>query len=324
MKQKWMIGVLFITSIFIFTAYFIGLNQGASQLELANEKVAMLEKQIKKYSTNEIRKQDQITADEKQQSFESHEKIQQLHEKIKQLEKELHKLEANKKQEKKVFLTFDDGPSSLTNEILAILNKKDVKATFFTIGNLMEQHPEIVKQTYKSGHMVLPHSYSHKYSIYTTFDTFYKDFAKVEDAYESILGIEAPPVFRFPGGSSNQTSTKYGGKQFMPQITADLRERGYSYVDWNVISGDASPISKNPKAMLEQVINGSENNDFVVALFHDITPNKATAKILPDVIDFYQKNGYTFRTFRDVTEDEMAEMVKRGIVNKTIYSKTTS
>lgn len=316
MNRKKLFGILFITTLFIVSA-FIGLNQ-STQLKLANEKIAILEKQLKTHSMEEPRQKLEQETKEQTQATKHAGQIQQLNEKIKELENELFKKTVQEKVEKKVFLTFDDGPSPLTNEILEILNKRNVKATFFTVGNMMEQYPEIVKKTHQNGHMVLPHSYSHNYGIYSTFDTFYKDFDKVENIYESILGIQAPPIFRFPGGSSNQSSFKYGGKQFMPNITADLRDRGYSYVDWNVISGDATPISNKPAKMLEQVINGSQNKDFVVALFHDIAPNKSTAKILPAVIDFYQKNGYHFRTFRDVTVDEMHEMEKRGIVNKPI------
>ena len=130
--------------------------------------------------------------------------------------------------EKKVFLTFDDGPTELTNEILDILSDENIHATFFTIGNRMEMHPDIVTKTYENGHMILPHSYSHDYAIYTTFDSFYKDFYKAEDVYKSVLGIDTPPIFRFPGGSSNHSSFQYGGKQFMPNLTADIREKGYS------------------------------------------------------------------------------------------------
>ncbi|MCT8138150.1 DUF2730 family protein [Anaerobacillus sp. CMMVII] len=311
MKQKFL-GILFLTAIFIFTAYYIGLNQSSRQLELLNEKLTILEQQMNNLpNENELEEKEQQVAELETQ-------IKTLNDKIQQLESELSRLAVEKKPTKKVFLTFDDGPSPLTKDILAILNKKNVQATFFTIGTMMEQYPEIVKQTYENGHMVLPHSYSHNYSIYSTFDMFYKDLAKVETVYEDILGFKSPTIFRFPGGSSNPSSIKFGGKQFMPSLTSDLRARGYTYIDWNVISGDATKISKKPNKMLEQVIKGSQNNNFIVALFHDIAPNKATAQLLPEIIDYYQKQDYTFRTFRDVTSEEIEEMMKRGIANKTI------
>ncbi|UTW69679.1 polysaccharide deacetylase family protein [Anaerobacillus sp. HL2] len=156
----------------------------------------------------------------------------------------------------------------------------------------MELYPNIVAKTYEKGHMVLPHSYSHDYSIYTTFETFYKDLDKVEKTYYSVLGHKPPGFFRFPGGSSNQSSYKFGGKILAENLTFNIREKGYYYVDWNVICGDASSISKNPEEMLNQVINGSTNKNVVVALFHDVKRNKETARILPDVIDFYKQQLY--------------------------------
>ncbi|RXJ04059.1 hypothetical protein DS745_01330 [Anaerobacillus alkaliphilus] len=317
MKQKWLFGFLALSTIFVFTAYFIGINHSASQLKSASERISTLEEKLKIHS---LELEQELKAQKDHEITLHKEQVDQLKEKIEKLETELQELrqKAQTHQEKKVFLTFDDGPSPLTNQVLDILNQKNVKATFFTIGQMMEQYPDIVKKTYENGHMVLTHSYSHKYSIYSSFDTFYQDYEKVENAYQTILGFKAPPIFRFPGGSSNQSSYKYGGKQFMTNLTTDLRNRGFSYIDWNVISGDATSISKQPNKMLEQVKQGSTDNNFVVALFHDINPNKATVEILPEVIDYYEKNGYTFRTFRDITEEEIEEMKKRGIINKHI------
>ncbi|MCD8500837.1 MAG: polysaccharide deacetylase family protein [Bacillaceae bacterium] len=222
------------------------------------------------------------------------------------------------KNEKKVFLTFDDGPTSLTPTILNILEDHEVKATFFTIGNRMEQYPDVVQQAYDEGHMVLPHSYSHDYAIYTSFDTFYEDFFKAEEVYTSILGLQPPTIFRFPGGSSNHSSFQYGGEQFMPKLTEDIRQRGYYYIDWNVTSGDAGPDAGDADRLLDNVIQQSKRQDFVVVLFHDTAPNTATAKVLPDVIQHFKKQGFTFRTFRDIADDELQLMVSKKIANKTI------
>lgn len=222
------------------------------------------------------------------------------------------------KDERKVFLTFDDGPTTLTPTILETLKEHQVKATFFTIGSRMELHPTIVQQTYKDGHMVLPHSYSHDYSIYTSFDTFYDDFYKAEEVYRSILGKYSPKIFRFPGGSSNHSSFQYGGEQFMPELTADIRQKGYYYIDWNITSGDAGPDAGNVDKLLENIVRQSNNQDFIVVLFHDTQPNTATAEILPDVIQYYKNHGYTFRTFKDITDEELQMMVDKKIANKQI------
>ncbi|UCZ52776.1 polysaccharide deacetylase family protein [Bacillus shivajii] len=217
---------------------------------------------------------------------------------------------------KTVYLTFDDGPTALTPQILDTLNEYDVNATFFTIGKRMEANPETTRRTYEEGNMILTHSYTHKYSIYESFDTFYHDLQLAEQAYEDVLGFEAPEILRFPGGSANHSSFNYGGEQFMPALTEDIKERGYHYIDWNVSSGDASDIYDQPEKMLNQIKAQSAGKNIVVPLFHDTARNEATAEILPDVIEFYKEEGYEFRTFRDITEEELNKMIEEGIANR--------
>lgn len=219
---------------------------------------------------------------------------------------------------KKVFLTFDDGPTTLTPLVLNTLAKYQAPATFFVIGQRMERSPEIVQRAYREGHMILPHSYTHDWSIYTSFETFYDDFYLAEKAYKNVLGFETPPIFRFPGGSSNHSSFRYGGEQFMPMLTVDIKEKGYTYVDWNVSSGDAGPVIGNPTKMKESIFQQSEGKDFIVLLFHDTAGNSAMLEILPDVISFYKERDYAFRSFRDVTNEELAYMERRLISNKPI------
>lgn len=219
---------------------------------------------------------------------------------------------------KKVFLTFDDGPTGLTPKVLDILRDNDINATFFTIGKLIEQYPEVVLRTYGEGNMVLPHSYTHDFAMYSTFETFYGDFYMAEEAYRKVLGFDSPPYFRFPGGSSNHSSFKYGGKQFMPLLTKDVKEKGYYYIDWNVSAGDTTPDYKDTEKMLDNVLKDTKNKDFAVILFHDLEKNTKMLEILPVVIGTLKEQGYTFRTFRDITEDEIDKMVELKLANKTI------
>lgn len=219
---------------------------------------------------------------------------------------------------KKVFLTFDDGPTALTPEVLKILEMNDVKATFFVIGKLAEKNPEIIKETYLSGHAILTHSYSHDYAIYSTFETFYEDFYRAEKILGDTLDIEVPSIFRFPGGSSNQSSFKYGGQQFMPKLTEDIKEKGYYYIDWNVSSGDASPDYNDGQKMLNNVLKGAESKNFVVVLFHDVQKNTKVIDILPEVINSFKERGYMFRSFRDITEEELNKMIDLKLANKPI------
>lgn len=218
---------------------------------------------------------------------------------------------------KTVYLTFDDGPSSTTPDILETLNDYDVNGTFFTIGQRMEEHPEIARRTFEEGNMILTHSYSHDYAIYESFDSFYDDLHLAEVAYENVLGFEAPQLLRFPGGSANHSSFDYGGEQFMPELTEDIVDHGYDYVDWNVSSGDASDIYDEPEALLERV-KASSSGDVVVPLFHDTDRNVATAEILPEVIEFYKEGSYEFRTFEDISDEELAVLIEEQVVNRPV------
>ncbi|MCC5911252.1 MAG: polysaccharide deacetylase [Clostridiaceae bacterium] len=220
--------------------------------------------------------------------------------------------------DKKVFLTFDDGPTHLTPMVLDILKEYEVNATFFTIGKLMEKYPEYVGRAYDEGNMVLPHSYSHDFAIYSTLDTFYEDFYKAEDTYKEVLGFEAPPIFRFPGGSSNHSSFNFGGKQFMPKLTEDIKEKGYYYIDWNVDSGDTGPDYNNAEKLLENVLQGVVNTDYAIVLFHDLVKNEKILEILPEIIGTLQEQGYVFETFRDISQDELDKMVELKLANKPI------
>lgn len=227
-------------------------------------------------------------------------------------------ISTDKQAARKVFLTFDDGPSTLTPSVLDILGEANVPASFFVVGKQMEKYPHIVQRAYREGHSILTHSYSHDYAMYTTFDTFYNDLNKAEQVYEKILNVKPPTIFRFAGGSSNHSSFNYGGEQFMPQLTVDVKERNYTYVDWNVSSGDAGANRNNPSKMLQDIKNQSKGKDFIVLLFHDTAPNTGLPEILPDVIKFYHDNGYAFRSFRDITSDELNIMEKYRIANKPI------
>ncbi|ADH97902.1 polysaccharide deacetylase family protein [Salisediminibacterium selenitireducens] len=220
--------------------------------------------------------------------------------------------------ERAVYLTFDDGPTTMTPEILSILDEYDVPASFFVIGQRMEQRPELARETRDRGHGVYSHTYTHDYAIYRSFDAYYEDLALMERAYERVLGEEAPSLVRFPGGSSNHSSIEYSGESFMVELTEDILDRGYDYIDWNVSSGDASAIYDDPDAMFEQIVNQSQGHDVIVPLFHDTPRNEATAEILPDVITYFQEQGYSFYTLDNLEVHEIRQMEENRIMNRDV------
>lgn len=105
-------------------------------------------------------------------------------------------------EQKRVFLSFDDGPSkTVTPLILDLLKQENIKATFFVLGNRVEQNPEILKRIYEEGHYIANHGYSHKYSsIYTSIQSVLDEYNKTEQCIKTALNNEEynSRVFRFP------------------------------------------------------------------------------------------------------------------------------
>ena len=107
---------------------------------------------------------------------------------------------------KRVFLTFDDGPStSVTPYILDLLSEQNIKATFFVLGSKVEANPDLVKREYDEGHYIANHGYSHKYSeMYSSTQNVLDEYNKTNDLIKNAIGNQNynSLVFRFPGGSS--------------------------------------------------------------------------------------------------------------------------
>lgn len=203
---------------------------------------------------------------------------------------------------KRVFLTFDDGPSSnITPLILDLLKENNIKATFFTLGNRVVQNPEIVKREYKEGHYIANHGYTHVYSsIYASADALFDEYNRTEDAIRN--AIEVPEysshLFRFPGGS-------VGGKynKVKQEYITKLDEQNILHVDWNCLNEDSSG-SRTKEQLVEFVKNSSVNKNSVVVLMHDAGDKILTYETLQEVIDYFKENGYTFCNFYDIIEYE--------------------
>ena len=103
-----------------------------------------------------------------------------------------------------VYLTFDDGPSSRTSEILDILKKENIKATFFVIGKEGEKEPEIMRRIVEEGHTLGIHTYSHVYTnVYASVESYLEDFNRTYELIYEATGLKTE-IFRFPGGSINK------------------------------------------------------------------------------------------------------------------------
>lgn len=186
----------------------------------------------------------------------------------------------------KVYLTFDDGPSSNTEEILDILKQYDVKATFFVIGKDDEESKELYKRIVDEGHTLGMHSYSHKYSVlYNSVDSFEQDFSQIQNYLYEVTGQECL-YYRFPGGSSNHVSNTS-----MTEFIKYLNEQGITYYDWNVSSGDATSQVYTPEELVNNVITDVEKYKTSIVLMHDAETKASTVEALGTMIEALQSMG---------------------------------
>ena len=196
---------------------------------------------------------------------------------------------------KVVYLTFDDGPGPYTKRLLDILDKYNVKATFFVTGQKLG-YKDMIGETYRRGHTIALHTYSHEYSIYRSEETYFADLKKIEDICVAQTGVK-PNIVRFPGGTSNTISRNYC-KKIMTTLSKSLGYRGYFYCDWNVSSGDAGG-AKTKDEVANNVINGIKRNNVSIVLQHDIVSFSVDA--VEKIIVWGLANGYTFLPMNEST-----------------------
>lgn len=181
--------------------------------------------------------------------------------------------------QKKIYLTFDDGPSSNTDEILDILKAYDVKATFFVVGKTDEASKKAYRRIVEEGHTLGMHSYSHSYvDIYDSEEDFQTDMKKLQEYLYELTGVW-PRFYRFPGGSSNTVSNID-----MQKLADWLTDQGVTYFDWNVASGDAVSRELPAETLLANCLAGIRNQQSCVVLMHDAANKDTTVEALPEII----------------------------------------
>lgn len=203
-----------------------------------------------------------------------------------------------KSETKRAFLTFDDGPSTVTPQILDILEKENIKATFFVLGSRVEQMPEMTKTIYEKGHFIASHGYSHIYSqIYSSPEAVLNEYNQSMEIIRATLGVPGynSHLFRFPGGL-------VGGKysEIKSQAKELLSQNDILCVDWNALNGDAETNNLSPEfelARLQETV-GSKNS--VIILMHDAPAKRVTAETLPHIISYLREQGYEFKSFYDI------------------------
>ena len=180
----------------------------------------------------------------------------------------------------KVYLTFDDGPSIYTDDILEILDRYGVKATFFVVGKKSDTAKEALSMIVDGGHTLGMHSYSHKYEeIYLSMEDFANDFVMLRSYLYEVTGVESK-FYRFPGGSSNAVS-----HTDMQEFADYLENQGVQFYDWNIASGDGGSALLSVDTLVRNSLEGIEENSTSIILFHDSADKRTTVEALPIIIE---------------------------------------
>lgn len=183
----------------------------------------------------------------------------------------------------KVYLTFDDGPSANTDEILDILKRYDVKATFFVTGKTQEMYRSLYRRIVDEGHTLGMHSYSHRYAeIYASKEQFAGDLQQLQEFLYDTTGVWSR-FYRFPGGSSNQVS-----EVPMQELVDYLAGEDIYYLDWNVSCGDATGRKLKPQQIADNVTENVRKYHTAVVLLHDASDKTSTVEALPLIIEKLQ------------------------------------
>lgn len=219
-------------------------------------------------------------------------------------EEEAHRLEMEKIENQKVaYLTFDDGPSvKVTPLILDILEKYDIKATFFVLGKMAAVNQDILLRIHQEGHSIGHHSYSHNYGyIYKNTDNFLKEIKITEEIFKEVLGEDFyTNLLRLPGGSFEQYKQKF------VKVAGEV---GYINYDWHALNGDAEGKGLTKTRLVNRLKSTVKGRKEVIILMHDTDTKMATVESLPEIIEHLISQGYIFKPLGE-------ETVKEVIINE--------
>lgn len=203
-----------------------------------------------------------------------------------------------KSDKKRAFLTFDDGPSSVTESILNTLKEEKVKATFFVLGSNIDYRKEMVKRMYDEGHYVANHGYSHVYSqIYSSPQAVLDEYNQCNEKIRNAIGNPEynSHLFRFPGGLPGG---KYAGLKL--EAKELLNQNDIVNIDWNALNGDAETNDLSSEFELQRLSETVGEKNSIVILMHDAALKSVTAETLPQIIAALREKGYEFQNFYSI------------------------
>ena len=183
-----------------------------------------------------------------------------------------------------VYITIDDGPYlQNTPHLLEVLQKENVKVTFFDVGKQIEQFPSLLKAEYEQGHSIGSHTYSHDYSsLYKSPDAFLADIQKNDDLIYRVIGIHTK-IIRAPGGTLRFNIPYYNL----------LDSNDYIAYDWNIDTNDTEG-KFSVKQLVNNVDKQIENKNKIILLMHDLPNKSSSIDALPIIIKHFKERGYSF------------------------------
>ena len=205
--------------------------------------------------------------------------------------------------EKVIYLTFDDGPGGkVTKDVLDILKSENVPATFFLIGEQIDNNQqEIIKQMVSDGNAVGLHSYTHDHcKLYGPNGDFFKEMAECQNSIKNACGVTTN-ILRFPFGCNSSYF------KLTKSMLNKIHSKNLKVYEWNVDSTDGLYPKLSPSKIAKRAQSTKKT---AVVLMHSGYNNKNSAAALNEVIQYYKKNGYTFKTISDDT-DELYRIVKK-------------
>lgn len=203
-------------------------------------------------------------------------------------------------QKKHVYLTFEDSPNSNTTpQILDVLRRYNVKATFFMTGRNIEKTPYICTRVVEEGHLAAVKSYSDDNAQLYASESSFMD--EVDKTYQLIVAntpgnTEPFKVYRFPGGSDEDSS--YGSDK--QDYKDSLAEMGFYYCDWNTLIGDSENGDKTAQELMDYFDENRPDLNNLVIVLHDSVDKQSTVDMLPQLISKLLEEGYTFSRLDEI------------------------
>lgn len=158
-----------------------------------------------------------------------------------------------------------------------------------------EKYLPLIADAAAAGHQIALHSASHEYSdIYQSADAYWLDIELLKERISPYVNTASLHYLRFPGGSTNTVSRRYGGRGVMAELKQQCAEKGYAYVDWNVCAEDAVGGKPSAGTIYRNVVRETGEQTQCIVLMHDSATTRTTAEALPDIIQWYRDQGFTF------------------------------